>query len=60
MALTPENLRAQDIVLIVTGHRRQVDYGLVVEHAPLIVDAVNATAGLGHAEKIARVGAPLH
>ncbi len=58
--LTAENIRVQDVIAIVTGHRA-VDYRLIVEHAALIVDAVNATAGLGHADalRIARVGAPM-
>lgn len=56
--LTRAVLRACAVVIIVTAHR-QVNYRLVVEHAPLIVDSVNATKGLGHPEKITRVGAPL-
>jgi UDP-N-acetyl-D-glucosamine dehydrogenase len=56
--LTRTALRQSDVVVIVTGHRA-VDYRMVVTHAPLIVDSVNATAGLGHAEKIVRLGAPL-
>ncbi len=35
--LTPENLASQDAVLIVTDHSA-VDYALVAEHAPLVVD----------------------
>ncbi len=35
--LTPDTLRAADAVLIVTDHSA-VDYDLVAEHAPLIVD----------------------
>ncbi|MDE3088290.1 MAG: nucleotide sugar dehydrogenase [Chloroflexota bacterium] len=56
--LTRDALRQSDVVVIVTAHRR-VNYRRVVTHAPLIVDSANATKGLGHAEKIARVGAPL-
>jgi len=56
--LTRDALRQSDIVVIVTAHRR-VNYRLVVANAPLIVDTANATKGLGHAEKIARIGAPL-
>jgi UDP-N-acetyl-D-glucosamine dehydrogenase len=55
--LTREELRQSDIVIIVTAHR-QINYRLVVNHAPLIVDTANATKGLGHCEKIARIGAP--
>ncbi|MBI3537299.1 MAG: nucleotide sugar dehydrogenase [Chloroflexi bacterium] len=59
-ALTAENLRAMDVVVIVTGHRA-VDYQLIVENARLIVDAVNATAELtpADAQRIVRVGAPM-
>ena len=35
--LTAENLAGQHAVLLVTNHE-QVDYDLVLEHAPLIVD----------------------
>jgi UDP-N-acetyl-D-glucosamine dehydrogenase len=45
--LTAEWLQAQDLVLIVTDHSA-VDYGLVVEHAPLIVDTRNATRNVSH------------
>ncbi len=43
--LTPDTLRAQDAVLIVTDHAA-VDYAAVVEHAPLVVDTRNATKGV--------------
>ncbi len=36
--LTPELLRAQDSVVVITAHDR-VDYDLVLAHAPLIVDS---------------------
>lgn len=55
--LTRAALRACDLAIIVTAHK-SVNYRLVVEHAPLIVDSANATKGLGHAAKITRVGAP--
>jgi UDP-N-acetyl-D-glucosamine dehydrogenase len=55
--LTRAALRACDIAIIVTAHKT-VNYRLIVEHAPRIVDSANATQGLGHAEKITRVGAP--
>lgn len=35
--LTGELLAAQDAVVLITDHRA-VDYGLVLQHAPLIVD----------------------
>ncbi len=59
IALTRDTLRRSDVVVIVTAHQK-VNYRLVVAHAPLVVDSANATRGLGHAEKIARVGAPLN
>ncbi|MCI0476493.1 MAG: nucleotide sugar dehydrogenase [Anaerolineales bacterium] len=55
--LTRAALRACDIAIIVTAHKK-IDYRLIVANAPLIVDSANATKGLGHAEKITRVGAP--
>lgn len=55
--LTRAALRACDIAIIVTAHKT-INYRLIVEHAPLIVDSANATKGLGHTEKITRVGAP--
>ena len=42
--LTPEFLAEQDCVLIVTDHSRY-DYDFIVEHARLVVDTRNATAG---------------
>ncbi|HXT15459.1 MAG TPA: nucleotide sugar dehydrogenase [Gemmatimonadaceae bacterium] len=43
--LTAARLDACDAVVIVTDHRG-VDYQLVMDHAPLIVDSRNITAGL--------------
>jgi UDP-N-acetyl-D-glucosamine dehydrogenase len=40
--LTAEFLAGQDCVVIVTDHTA-VDYRLVVEHAPLVIDTRNAT-----------------
>lgn len=40
--LTPERLASSDLALVVTDHGA-VDYRLVVEHAPLVVDSRNAT-----------------
>ena len=57
--LTRAALRACDVAIIVTAHH-SVNYRLVVANAPLIIDSANVTTGLGHAEKIARVGAPYH
>ncbi len=55
--LTRDELRRNDLVVIVTAHRK-VNYRWVTRHAPLIVDSANATKGLGDPAKIIRVGAP--
>jgi len=55
--LTRQVVRASDVVVIVTPHRA-VNYRLVVTNARAIVDSANATKGLGHTEKITRLGAP--
>jgi len=56
--LTDEELAAADCVVIVTGHR-SLDYGRVVEKAPLVVDCCNATGSLGHRPaSVVRLGAP--
>jgi UDP-N-acetyl-D-glucosamine dehydrogenase len=53
-ALTPEHLRAQDCVLIVTDHTAY-DWAWIVEHSPLVVDTRNATAKVtAGREKIVR------
>ncbi len=46
LALTPEHLAEQDLVIITTGHRRNVDYEMIVEHAQLIFDTRNITREL--------------
>ncbi|MBI5653591.1 MAG: hypothetical protein HZC40_24550, partial [Chloroflexi bacterium] len=56
--LTRDEIRRNDVVVIVTAHRERVNYRAVVANAGLIVDTANATKGLGHAEKIVRLGAP--
>ena len=43
--LTAETLAGVDAVIIVTDHS-DVDYQMVLDHAPLVVDTRNATAGL--------------
>ncbi len=43
--LTPEFLATRDCVLIATDHSAY-DYEFLVEHAPLVVDTRNATAGV--------------
>jgi UDP-N-acetyl-D-glucosamine dehydrogenase len=45
IALTKKELAAADAVVIVTDHRA-VDYQFVVDHARLVIDSRNATAGL--------------
>ena len=52
--LSPETLAAQDLVIITTAHTN-VDYKMIVEHAPLILDTRNATKGM-ESSKIARLG----
>ena len=54
VALTPKLLEAQDIIIITTAHTN-VDYKMVVDHAPLILDTRNATKGM-QSPKIARLG----
>ena len=50
--LTPENLRDQDCVLIVTDHTAY-DWTAIVEHSSLVVDTRNATRQVkGHRERI--------
>lgn len=53
--LTRETLERQDLVIITTDHSN-VDYGLVVEHAPAIYDTRNALRG-HRSPKIRRLGA---
>jgi UDP-N-acetyl-D-glucosamine dehydrogenase len=45
VALTPASLAQTDAVVIVTDHR-DVDYQMVMDHASVIVDSRNVTAGL--------------
>ncbi len=52
--LTSEVLAAQDLVIITTDHTN-VDYRMVVEHAPLIFDTRNATQGI-KSPKVVRLG----
>jgi UDP-N-acetyl-D-glucosamine dehydrogenase len=55
--LTNQVLAAADCAVIVAGHQI-VDYLQVVQHAPLVVDTVNATQGLSGPAEVVRVGAP--
>ena len=57
--LTEELLSSHDVVVIVSAHR-VYDYAWIVEHAPLIVDCMNATrASEDQRYKVVRIGAPL-
>ncbi len=56
--LTDDLLTASDVVVIVTGHR-VVDYGYVLQHAPLVVDSCNVTRGLTGQAQVIRLGTPL-
>jgi UDP-N-acetyl-D-glucosamine dehydrogenase len=52
--LTPDTLRAMDCVLILTDHDA-VDYGMLSEHATLVVDTRNAMATVPLSKRRARV-----
>ena len=56
--LTEERLSASDCVVIVAGHDCY-DYNWIVEHAPLVVDTLNATKGTSRQDKVLRIGAPM-
>lgn len=56
--LTPQELGAADVVVIVTGHRA-VDYTMVLEHARCVVDTTAVTSGLQMDGKLIRLGAPV-
>jgi UDP-N-acetyl-D-glucosamine dehydrogenase len=45
LPVSPEVLRACDLAMIVTDHS-SFDYPLIAEHAPMVFDTRNATAGL--------------
>jgi UDP-N-acetyl-D-glucosamine dehydrogenase len=45
VTLSPEEITKADAVVIVTDHK-SIDYQLLMDHAALIVDSRNATAGL--------------
>lgn len=52
--LIPEILAAQDLAIITTAHTN-IDYKMVVDNAPLILDTRNATRGI-KSPKIMRLG----
>jgi len=59
VSLTQEEIAAADCVVIVTAHR-DLDYERVVNHADIVVDTRNVTAGISdHRGKIVRLGVPL-
>lgn len=43
--LTEQVLAEQDLVIITTGHRRNVDYELIMDHAALVFDTRNVLRG---------------
>jgi UDP-N-acetyl-D-glucosamine dehydrogenase len=54
--LTPELLDGTDAVVLVTDHTT-VDYGLVAEHAPLVVDTRGVMRGVaGRAQMVGLSG----
>jgi UDP-N-acetyl-D-glucosamine dehydrogenase len=52
--LTPDTLRSMDCILILTDHDA-VDYGMLGEHATLVVDTRNAMASVPLSRRRARV-----
>jgi UDP-N-acetyl-D-glucosamine dehydrogenase len=48
--LTPELLKQQDLVIILTGHHK-IDYRMVLEHASLVFDTRNITRNIVDAPK---------
>jgi UDP-N-acetyl-D-glucosamine dehydrogenase len=52
--LTPDTLRSMDCILILTDHDA-VDYGMLGEHATLVVDTRNAMASVPLSKRRARV-----
>jgi UDP-N-acetyl-D-glucosamine dehydrogenase len=56
--LSEELMAEHDCTVIVAGHT-SYDYAWVVRHAPLIIDTLNATRGVGEGrERILRIGVP--
>lgn len=53
LALTPELVRAQDAVMVITNHDN-VDYALLAKHAQLVVDTRNALAGVAERKNIVK------
>jgi UDP-N-acetyl-D-glucosamine dehydrogenase len=51
--LTPEVLKEQDAVVIITNHDN-LDYPLIAKHANLVIDTRNALAGIKNRENIVK------
>jgi UDP-N-acetyl-D-glucosamine dehydrogenase len=51
--LTPEMLRTQEAVIIVTNHDN-IDYKMIAENAKLVVDTRNALASSAHRDNIVK------
>ena len=45
--LTAASLKGYDAVIVTTAHKKGVDYGLVAEHVPVILDTKNVYEGRG-------------
>ncbi len=56
-ALTPENVRAADACVIITGHRI-IDYMMVLDNAACVVDTTSITLALPQRARVYRLGAP--
>jgi len=49
--LSNKLLGEADLILITTGHKKGIDYSLVVKHAGLIFDTKNTLGKMGFVEK---------
>ncbi len=56
-ALTPENVRAADVCVIITGHR-SIDYMMALDNATCVVDTTNITRAMPQRARVYRLGAP--
>jgi UDP-N-acetyl-D-glucosamine dehydrogenase len=43
--LTAEKLAEQDLIIVTTGHKKNVDYNLIMEHASVVFDTRNVLSG---------------
>jgi len=53
VALTPELVRAQDAVMIITNHDN-IDYAMIAKHAKLVVDTRNALSRISSRDNIVK------